>query len=168
VKESHRNVLEPLLHDAVVGVFSAYGTECKLVAPENTGHELVAVLGVSSDMLRGGIALGLSGAIARKVARRDDIMERDWAGELANQVLGRIRNQLLRYGVDVALSTPIVLGGMGIFITQARDSPPVHQSFDVNGDRFSAFIDMRFPEGFEFGTPVEHLVAVAEGEVLIF
>jgi chemotaxis protein CheX len=35
----------------------------------------------------------------------------DWAGEVANQLLGRLKNRLGRYSVDFTLSTPTVVRG---------------------------------------------------------
>jgi len=39
---------------------------------------------------------------------------RDWIGELANQLVGRLKIKLLAYEIDVALTTPIVLQGIRI------------------------------------------------------
>lgn len=39
---------------------------------------------------------------------------RDWIGELANQLIGRLKVKLLAYDMDVALTTPIVLQGIRI------------------------------------------------------
>lgn len=39
---------------------------------------------------------------------------RDWIGELANQLVGRLKVKLLAYDVNVALTTPIILQGVRI------------------------------------------------------
>ena len=38
----------------------------------------------------------------------------DWIGELANQLLGRIKNQLLKYGITIYLSTPVTMKGQNL------------------------------------------------------
>ncbi len=37
---------------------------------------------------------------------------RDWVGELSNQLVGRLKKKMLARGIEVALTTPIVLTGV--------------------------------------------------------
>ena len=39
---------------------------------------------------------------------------RDWAGELANEIVGQLKTKLLARGTDLALSTPVVLQGLRV------------------------------------------------------
>jgi hypothetical protein len=46
-----------------------------------------------------------------KDSAADWIFVRDWIGELANQVLGRIKNRLHPYGISFDVSPPAALSG---------------------------------------------------------
>ena len=46
----------------------------------------------------------------------------DWAGELANQLLGRIKNRLLHHRVELVMSTPV--GLTGAKLARAQSSMP--------------------------------------------
>jgi CheY-specific phosphatase CheX len=168
MKASHRDVLAPLLQDAVEAVFTAYGKESRAVDGEDHGHDIVAVLGFSADNLRGGLALGISFELAKKIAPPGGAPEHDWVGELANQILGRIRNQLLRYDVDLGLGPPVVLAGVGSSVKPSREMAVHHQCFLSGGERFDAFLEVVFSGGYEFKAPREESVAAGEGSLLMF
>jgi len=169
MKASHREVLAPLLQDAVEGVFAAYGNESRAVEGEDHGHNIVAVLGFAADHLRGGLALGISFELAKRISPQGvGTPDHDWVGELANQVLGRMRNQLLRYDVDLGVGSPVVLAGVGISVKPSRDVGLHHQCFLSRGERFDAFLEVVFEEGYEFKAPREESVAAGEGSLLMF
>merc|ERR1712146_853533 len=44
----------------------------------------------------------------------------DWIGELANQLLGRLKNKLLSWNVEVALSTPVLVHGAQLSIASLQ------------------------------------------------
>lgn len=58
----------------------------------------------------------------------DWILARDWAGELANQVLGRMRNRLRLQG-PVFIAQPVVLSGAALSFALARGSRPRPHTF---------------------------------------
>jgi CheY-specific phosphatase CheX len=168
MKASHKQVLVPLLSAAVEGVFLAYGEKSNPVTGADQGHDIVAVLGFTSDNVRGGLALGMSAELAQRSAPPGPMQAADWVGEIANQVMGRIRNQLLRYGVDLALGTPVVLAGVGVGIKPSKGTALHHQCFASGKHRFDAFLEVRFREEFEFAAPSAEGVAADEGSVLLF
>jgi CheY-specific phosphatase CheX len=45
---------------------------------------------------------------------RDWIIVRDWTGELANQLVGRVKNRLLVFGISFRIATPVALSGRGL------------------------------------------------------
>ena len=45
---------------------------------------------------------------------------RDWIGELTNQLVGRLKTKLLGYGVEVFVTTPIVLSGVLVLALAAN------------------------------------------------
>lgn len=168
MKESHRAVLAPLLSAAVEGVFVAYGEEGLEVESSDHGHDIVAVVGFNSDELKGGLALGICADLARRMAPSATTELADWTGEICNQIVGRIRNQLLRYAVDLGVGTPVVLAGVGISIKPSRAGTLHHQCYSSNGHQFEAFLEVTCADGYEFPTPSEEEVAAPESSVMMF
>lgn len=168
MKQSHREVLKPVLSEAVRGVFAAYGAETEPCDDRTEQHDMVAVLGFSDPSVRGGLALSMPTALARALVPGLDVSDEDWVGELGNQVLGRVRNQLLRYDLDLGLGTPVVISAVGITIASLRDSTPLHVPFRSGEHVFGVFLETRFEDGFEFGTPSLDRVAADEGSMMFF
>ncbi len=168
MKQSHRDVLEPLLRSAVEGVFDAYGAQVTERADGEVGHDIIAVLGFADDRTRGGLALGMSRTFAKEISPAAGVGDEDWVGELGNQVLGRLRNQLLRYGLDLGMGTPVVLSGVGIAVAPPRSDDPLHLRFGRGDHHVGLFLEARFQDGFEFGQPQEEPVAFDEGSMMMF
>lgn len=98
------------------------------VDKEQAHTELAAVIGFSGERVRG--TVGLTATLTALSATHPSAlvgdpttprMLEDWLGELANQVMGRIKAQLRRRGVTVWMSTPIVLRGLSILVTSYHD-----------------------------------------------
>lgn len=83
----------------------------------------LAMLGFSSDVVVGSVSviadletlvdwrkLVVTGASSPEEAR-------DWSGELANQLAGRLKNRMLRAGVCIYLATPVCVTGQQLEIT---------------------------------------------------
>jgi CheY-specific phosphatase CheX len=168
MKKSHSDVLAPLLSQAVQGVFDAYGAPSAESDGDFSGHDIVAVVGFSDDRVRGGLALGLSREFARSISPAVGGSDEDWVGELANQVLGRLRNQLLRYDLDIGMGTPVVLAGVGITVAPPRESALLHLRFESGEHAFGVFLETRCSDAFEFGTPTMEHIAVDEGSLMMF
>ncbi|MFO0629408.1 MAG: chemotaxis protein CheX [Polyangiales bacterium] len=132
------------------------------------GHDVIAVLGFADDRTRGGLALGMSRTFARGICPAEGVSDEDWVGELGNQVLGRLRNQLLRYGLDLGMGTPVVLSGVGIAVAPPRNDEPLHMCFGQGDHNLGLFLEARFQDGFEFGQPQEEPVAFDEGSMMMF
>jgi CheY-specific phosphatase CheX len=120
MSDKNNDVLSEVVSDCVYKVFEAYDTELEEAPKEDPGHEVVAVIGYAADEVRGGMALGISKKLAEMTMPTPDTPLYDWAGELANQILGRVRNKMLAYQIDVQISTPVVLHGLGVQVAPPR------------------------------------------------
>ena len=145
------DVLKELAPQAVVEVFASYGVTLS-EAPtaewpppsadtrlRDTSAVLAGLVSFSGAAMRGSLILSSSFAlvnIARPPLARatslsaesaaDWILARDWAGELANQVLGRIRNRLRLQG-PVFITPPVVLSGAALtFALPKGPTPRLH------------------------------------------
>jgi hypothetical protein len=121
VEQDLRELLAAKAHE----LFAAYGVPCKTsesVRPEDI--QLCGVLGFSGEHLCGTVVIGAS---AEALAASNPVApepSRSWSAELANQLVGRFRNALLRRGVDVSVSVPVVLRAQ--LVPGAERIAPIH------------------------------------------
>jgi hypothetical protein len=104
------------LQAAACEVLREYGVDVGALSPEDEApalqaEDLVAVLTFSGPDVRGSLALGASpGVLARSLPQPDlaatEAVLMDWAGELANQMLGRVKDRLAHHGGTLLVDTP--------------------------------------------------------------
>lgn len=104
--------LQEVLRHAALGLFAAYDAS-PLVREKATGRsfDVGVVIGFHSRQITGSMLLGMD-AHAVQIAMPPCLTNWvEWAGELANQLMGRVLNQLSDYGIKAQMATPIVLQG---------------------------------------------------------
>jgi chemotaxis protein CheX len=112
MRESCDRLLESLQTNVLLAVGRAPPSELD-------GRELASWIGFTGIYVRGSITVRapvsfFAGTFPVTKAKGDKLEPReicDWAGEIANQLLGRLKNKLLSYGVSLAISTPAILFG---------------------------------------------------------
>jgi hypothetical protein len=88
---------------------------------------------------------------------------RDWVGELTNQFVGRLKTKLLSRGVEVFVTTPIVLSGVRIEpLPRSRAVPTV---FTSSTGPVLAWVEVETEESFVLGE--EHTGQSSEGDVIV-
>jgi len=148
-------VLEQLAPAAVVDVFASYGVHFSERAtpavrgmsippraPEAAGAMVAGVVGFTGSAIRGTLSIAttfdliasarpveLRGRALSKDRSADWILVRDWAGELANQVIGRLKNRLRRFGVTFNVSPPAALSGPALTFAAPKAPSPQHRVF---------------------------------------
>lgn len=138
------------------------------------GNTVVAVIGFSCAEIRGALGLAIPPEIARALHpatlagdNPDDFAVHDWVAEMANQFLGRLKFQLMRHGVTVWLTTPLVLRGLNV---EASGTVRLRRLvFQGEHGIFAAWVDLEPLQGFELkaGDSAGETAAGA-GDVLIF
>jgi hypothetical protein len=135
-----------------------------------------ASIGFTSDMGAGALVLVVPQAIVRRSfpqslqgadANQDQLT--DWAGELANQLLGRLKNKLIPHGLEIHLSIPIVV--LGCSMEHGRATPAILRRlhFAQQADNFSVVFQSSALEKFEIGElDASQETTVAEGELELF
>ena len=96
------------------------------------GAQCAAVLGFSGDLLKGVVGIVAEYPVLEEsrrvllgaVGSRGDV--HDWAGELSNQLVGRLKNRLLKRGEAIHLATPMVLRGLQLEVRGSERPPVVH------------------------------------------
>ena len=107
-------------------------------AREIGAFERIAVIGFGGETLRGSLVLDLPGPVLSRTHPRHSEHApdlEDWAGELANLLLGRIKARLLPFDVVIQLSTPLVVTGRGTRIEHSLEHSVVH-TFVADEGRF--------------------------------
>jgi hypothetical protein len=108
--------IDNILFSSATTLFKAYGVqlaEDPAGAGEGSGDG-IAVVGFHGAAISGTLLIIVPSGPLRASMPVPSATERDWLGELANQMLGRVKNRLLAYGVEVVARTPTVLGSMRI------------------------------------------------------
>jgi hypothetical protein len=115
---------------ASIELFSAYGLSTRLHRQQEEANaqrpSYVSVLGATGEGIRLSSTINagaellarLHPAGAKRAARRD--LE-DWCRELNNQLVGRVKNKLLRLGCPVTAGLPVLITGSGIDTVMAPE-----------------------------------------------
>ncbi|MDB4945390.1 MAG: hypothetical protein JWP97_4924 [Labilithrix sp.] len=165
------------MESSVLELFDSYGVPCELSdgqgGPEQEAIELGSIVGFRGKGVRGGLAFVAPLELIAKLlpvprdATSSELQLRDWSAEIANQLVGRIKNKLSTKTLDFDVGVPVCFTGKSIklvFLPEAdgvsllvmADDTPVRIHLDctlsaelVNGD-------------------VEPLRIVPEGDVILF
>lgn len=140
-------------------------------------HQTLGIMGFGGVQMRGALLLSADVAAlagthpvttSRAAVPEEEL--RDWSGELANQLLGRIKNQLLSYGLVIQLSTPTTISGLDLRLgVSTRNTLCLPHRFRTSGSEFQ----VRFEAVAESDV---HFTAVApadadigaEGDMMMF
>ena len=112
--------------------------------------------------LCGSLLMALPSGVASRTIPAADASLVDWCGELANQLLGRLRNRLLDYQVSINMTLPVVISG-GRFALPAK-TRPITRYFSFVSDWGRLFVRLEA----ELSPEVElvRLASTEEGRVL--
>jgi len=111
------DLLDGVLPEATEALFRAYGVAVHSRPPatrersSSLRERLSGVIGFTSPELMGSLVLTISDPILAMMAPSDDALSSDCLAELTNQLIGRMKNQLLKYGVALQLALPVVIRG---------------------------------------------------------
>jgi len=141
--------------------------ESALPGMDEVGLSFCAIVGFSGASLRGSLVLGVSPLAIELVLGTGGNTPRDMMGELSNQLLGRLKNKLLPYGVELFLTTPVVLRGEHFAPMPRSELNPL--PFGLNEGNVWLWIEVECFDGFEMRLePSASVVPMAEGDALLF
>lgn len=158
--------LQTLAATAAAELLKAYGVHA---TPTTEGwvhnDELLysGVMGFVGENLRGTCLLAAR-ATTVLAAAPPDARPRDWVGELANQLVGRLKSKLLARNASIAMTTPVVLSGVRIEpLPRTSIEPAV---FDTTTGRVLIWLEVEVDRGFRLDT--ERPIPATEGDLLVF
>ena len=131
--------------------------------PETDEVMLSGVMGFVGDSVRGTCVLAAPQATVEAAAPKN-AAARDWVGELANQLVGRLKAKLMARGATIALSTPVVLKGVRLSPMPRTDVAPV--VFESRTGRVLVWLEVEIENDFQLGE--QRQLAANEGELLVF
>jgi CheY-specific phosphatase CheX len=158
-------LMERIAEGACKGLFDAYGVTLERVNPQTTPTLpvfLSGIVGFTGPGIRGACLLAASETPILKSNPAGGSLA-DWIAELANQLVGRIKNKLLVHGADVYATTPIVLRGDHVTPMRRQDITPL--VFMGGEGSVFVWIELDTTPAFVLGPPTE---VVAEGESVMF
>jgi hypothetical protein len=164
--------IDDLVFDCCRELFSAYELDVhprsrsEFPSPEELA--LCGVMGFGGKEMRGALVLAATREPLERTNPGGLTSQRDWICELANQLMGRVKNRLLSYQVEIHLATPAGLSGDNLCPSPSKLRAP--QVFAADSGFICVWIDCELAEGFELPahpTPQAE-AAVAEGETLLF
>jgi hypothetical protein len=142
--------------------------------PPSTGQGIAAFSGFGNSELRGSFTLvGPSELFARLHPLPPTMTPRDladWACELVNQSVGRFRNRLLAYGVNVALSVPQSALAERLRLSSSLRPAPAPIRFSIDDMVLEGWLELEMESGFRLAEnpSAEQAVALREGSIVLF
>ena len=168
-------IFDATLTSAVIALFDAYDVELRPTKTAQQGGrdadagELAGIIGFTSEQMRGTIAIASSPDTIGSMGQTqgsDPGPVRDWMGELANQLLGRVKNRFLKYGVVVNISTPVVVSGLKLQLRDGASGARLYE-FEEDAGPVRVFLDVRIGSDVVF-EDVNTDDAAEEGDMLLF
>ncbi len=157
--------IQALAGAACTELMQAYGVQLNPSLGWGESDEVMfsGVMGFVGDSVRGTCLLAAPQGTVEAAAPRN-AGARDWVGELANQLVGRLKAKLMARGATIALSTPVVLRGVKLSPLPRTDVEPV--VFESTSGKVLVWLEVEIDDGFQLGE--ERALKASEGELLVF
>lgn len=139
---------------------------------EDQGLRIAAAIGFSGDALTGTLGLVVNTAGLARIETGFELGDfrpkEDCLREASNLVLGHLRRIWLRRGVDVAISTPILIRGFNIEPCGGQGPGWVQQDFHRDDEHITFWLDAYGdPQAVFAPEDSDHSIA-DQGEVFLF
>jgi hypothetical protein len=167
-EQETQELVERLAEEACLNLFEAYGVALRqqeLAGPPAGERSLTGIIGFTGAGITGMclVAASEEPLIASNPANGT---LRDWVAELSNQLAGRLKHKLLAHGVEVYITTPIVLRATRIEPLPRRKLVPRGFTGESGGS-VALWVEVEIGAGFK-KLPVAVELPAAEGETLLF
>jgi CheY-specific phosphatase CheX len=168
---TNSEILETLTHEACISLFEAYSLSLVRTTADvqqSEGLMYCGVIGYTGAEVRGTLMLATTSEPIGRTSPSRDASPREWVAELTNQLLGRIKTRLVRRGVTIHMSTPVVLRGQHLapLSPRAELSPIV---FSSQAGVVCVWMEAEFAKGIALDEMVETAdAAMEEGTGMLF
>lgn len=149
-------------------LFETYGAPLAQSDGVSTATTYAAIIGYSGRELSGSLCITTVPEVAAKTYGAE--APADWLGELANQLLGRLKTDLAKRGAEVFLTTPLVLKGYRLEVC-ANDEDGIEtvlQDYQSEEGPVRVMLQYEFKQGCNL-TPTQHVEnALDVSEAILF
>ena len=105
-QQAHQDRIVRTTEKAAIELFGGWGLLLRPSGPSPMTDGVSAMVPLTGDCLHGVAGLEINDALVQLLPNVGGVGPRHWAKELANQLTGRLRNELLSDGVDVDMGVP--------------------------------------------------------------
>ena len=164
----NQEIIQNLTSEACLSLFSDYSLPLQAAEQNDQPLDLLfcSVIGFSSEQMRGTLVL----ATTREPLGRTTPVQggelREWIAELSNQLLGRVKRQLVDRGVELAISTPIVLRGERLHPMPSGEAAPL--KFVCDGGCVCVWMDAVLVPGLDLSQVQASEPGMGEGDAMLF
>jgi hypothetical protein len=159
--------IRTILGDKAQELFADYGVACESVATvPDSARELCGILGFTGDQVCGSVVVS---ATVEAIASSNPIGDgatRGWVAELTNQIVGRFKNTLLRCGVELVMSIPVVLTASHLAPMPQAPLAPVRLA--VGTGFLTLWLEVEIDPDLVLAEPTADLQIALEGDTLLF
>lgn len=168
---SVRESCDALFASIQLNVLAALG---RARGSELNARQLASMVGFLGSDLKGSITVRapisfFSGTFPTSKKEALSLREvSDWAGEISNQLLGRMKNKLLPYGASFSVSTPATVYGNFLKEAEPRERS-LRLVFPWHDDEICVSFDVEFEPGFRLlDEPQNERIPCESGDALLF
>ena len=156
-------------------LFARYGVSVRRAddsdQPVSPDFLLCSVIGFTGRDVRGTLVLALTEELSglsnpTSAPSATNTTQRDWVGELSNQLLGRIKIELLKCGVEIYLNLPAVLLGQHLAPLPRSQLKPL--KFALANGAAAVWIELDARPGFKIEAAEAGDPGPAAGDALLF
>ena len=169
-EQTWREVSDQVVPECVKALLEVYELAVDAAGepvPDPESSTIVASIGFASAQASGTLTLALAPRVALATGASESAV-RDWSGELANQALGRVKNRLLRYGVELQMATPVVISGERLTVHPTNGERSTFR-FSTSAGRVDTYVSARIDPDFVWVLGEDEGGEIApEGDLLMF
>lgn len=140
------NQLNRWFYDAATGICQTFAFQYRPLEEPVDMFENIAVIGFSGDSIRGTVGVAASEEVidatfGEEAGDISTVMRLDSLGEIVNQLMGRLKNQFYRQGVDVTIATPLAFRGLRITVGGTLQDTFLRWDFSTPQGSIVAWLD---------------------------
>ena len=171
---SNKEVFDQSVLASAAELFQSVGIELCPVAKFEDSTEYAATIGFSAGDVRGLVGIGMNPStfaqlFAGTLNKPPAADPEDWLGECVNQLLGRLKNKLLPYGVVISPALPTVLRGVRLHFRPTALSSFWMYGFEMPAGLLCVWLDVCIPESVVFALRDDpEFQGTPEGALLLF
>jgi Chemotaxis phosphatase CheX len=170
-----RTTIDTILQSSTVALFHAHGLGVAPLGSSPVGsqpryHDVVGLIGFDAPTFSGTLTLSIPNLVFDALVEHRDPSDHttlgDWSQEMANQLLGRIKNRLTMFQVPLRVHLPSVLSGVALERLRKRSQHETIYRFRALRGDIIVTLDAPFDNGMlaYSGTTL----VVKEGEIILF